>query len=78
MSTVRAYRVCDICGNKLDAGIEKLDYRIEPKSPIKMKVWGYLCGAPHAKCWSYGIDMCSHCWRQMVNWINANKKAGEE
>ena len=74
MATIREYRVCDICGGKLSQTIsEERNFRIEPKSKIKMAIIKYWGTDPYDPFWADGIDMCSDCWEQMKIWIKVNK-----
>jgi hypothetical protein len=73
MATIREYRICDICGKKLNKTIEEFHYRIEPKNPLRMAIWSYINGNPYDGFWTMGIDMCSDCWEQMKTWIKVNK-----
>ena len=74
MATIREYRTCDICGQKLNKNVEEFNYRIEPKHPLKIAVWNYIFGDPYDGFWTNGIDMCSNCWEQMKTWIKVNKR----
>ena len=47
MATIREYRICDICGKKLNKTIEEFHYRIEPKNPLRMVIWSYINGDPY-------------------------------
>ena len=74
MATIREYRVCDICGGKLSQTIsEEHNFRIEPKSKIKMAIIKYWGKDTYDPFWADGIDMCSDCWKQMKTWINEKR-----
>jgi hypothetical protein len=77
MSYVNAYRKCDICGQKLNREIEEFNYRIEPRSRVKMKLWRYILEDPYDNFWTCGVDICSDCWTKMIMWITEQKLAND-
>lgn len=70
MAYVDSYRKCDICGQKLKKDITEFNFRIEPKSRLKMNVWKYILNDPYDSFWTCGIDICQSCWLEMTRWIN--------
>ena len=71
---VKSYRTCDICGKKLvSKDVEELNYRIEPRSKIRMSIWGYSFSDPNNSFWTEGLDICKDCWKDMKEWIKDKK-----